>query len=103
MAEALYNLCKFEYFLMGYQRATRLSPDNETALMGIVKCRKTITGSLRHDIFDMTDIVERTWCSSSLAYRTAERGIPKENVLHAILLLIHQLLLRFASQLPMTT
>ena len=57
MAEALYNLCKFEYSLMGYQRAARLSPDNETALMGIVKCRKTITGSLRHDIFDMTDTI----------------------------------------------
>ena len=55
MAEALYNLCKFEYSLMGYQRAVRLSPGNETALMGIVKCRKTITGSLRYDIFDMTD------------------------------------------------
>ena len=54
MAEALYNLCEFEYSLMGYQRGARLAPDNETAQMGVIKCRKTITGNLQQDIFDMT-------------------------------------------------
>ena len=54
MAEALYNLCEFEYSLMGYQRAARLAQDNETAQMGVVKCKKTITGNLQQDVFDMT-------------------------------------------------
>ena len=30
-AEALYNLCNFEYSLLGYHRATRLAPDSEAA------------------------------------------------------------------------
>ena len=33
-AEALYNLCQFEYSLLGYHRATRLAPDSEPAQQG---------------------------------------------------------------------
>ena len=41
-AEALYNLCNFEYSLLGYHRAGRLAPDSEAAQGGSI----TFIGSL---------------------------------------------------------
>ena len=43
-ADALYNLCNFEYSLLAYQRGASLAPYNMAFQRGLIKCRKTITG-----------------------------------------------------------
>ena len=53
-AEALFNMCHFEYALLGYQKGHRLAPDNEGFNLGIIKCKKTIMGTLSEEAFDFT-------------------------------------------------
>ena len=53
-SEALFNLCYFEYALLGYQKGHRLAPDNEGFNLGIIKCKKTIMGTLSEEAFDFT-------------------------------------------------
>ena len=53
-SEALFNMCHFEYALLGYQKGHRLAPDNEGFNLGIIKCKKTITGTLSEEAFDFT-------------------------------------------------
>ena len=51
-SEALYNMCNFEYALLGYLKGSRLVPDAEEFKLGHIKCKKTITNSLTNDVFD---------------------------------------------------
>ena len=54
-SEALYNLCKFEYALLGYLKGSRLVPDSEAFKLGHIKCKKTINNSLTSDMFSVED------------------------------------------------
>ena len=54
-SEALYNLCKFEYALLGYLKGSRLVPDSEAFKLGHIKCKKTINNSLTSDMFCVED------------------------------------------------
>ena len=53
-SEALFNMCHFEYALLGYQKGHRLAPDNEGFNLGIIKCKKTIMGTLSEEAFDFS-------------------------------------------------
>ena len=53
-AEALFNMCHFEYAFLGYQKGHRLAPDNDGFNLGIIKCKKTIMGTLSDEAFDFT-------------------------------------------------
>ena len=53
-SEALYNLCNFEYALLGYLKGSRMAPDGEGFKLGHIKCKKTITNSLTNDVFDQS-------------------------------------------------
>ena len=53
-SEALFNMCYFEYALLGYQKGHRLAPDNEGFKLGIIKCKKTIMGTLSEEAFDFS-------------------------------------------------
>ena len=55
-SEALYNLCNFEYALLGYLKGSRLAPDGEGFKLGHIKCKKTITNSLKEDVFDISGL-----------------------------------------------
>ena len=53
-SEALFNMCYFEYALLGYQKGHRLAPDNVGFNLGIIKCKKTIMGTLSEEAFDFS-------------------------------------------------
>ena len=83
-SEALFNMCYFEYALLGYQKGHRLAPDNEGFKLGIIKCKKTIMGTLSEEAFDfefalgcfglavfLDDCVDVTLCFLLLISRNA--------------------------------
>ena len=55
-SEALFNLCNFEYALLGYLKGSRLAPDWECFKLGHIKCKKAINNSLTPDTFKISGL-----------------------------------------------
>ena len=55
-SEALYNMCNFEYALLGYLKGSRLVPDWECFKLGHIKCKKTINNSLAPGTFRISGL-----------------------------------------------
>lgn len=55
-SEALYNMCNFEYALLGYLKGSRLAPDWECFKLGHIKCKKTINNSLAPGTFRISGL-----------------------------------------------
>ena len=84
-AEALFNICQFEYSLLGYQKGLRLVPDSEEFNLGIIKCKKTITGTLAPDAFDFSGQIGESLKQFIGGIKNTEELLCEENIAEKVM------------------